>query len=70
MLGLAWLGLAFLFDVPGMGFFSLGDVQLTLGEREDGAPAHAWILFFTVEGIQSATDELRGEGSHSGSSRR
>lgn len=54
--------MAFLFDVQGMGFFSLGDVRLTLGEREDGAPAHAWILYFTVEGIQSDTDELRGRG--------
>ena len=56
------LGAALLFDVPGMRFFSLGDVRLMLGRREDSSPAGASILYFTVEHIQSATDELSGRG--------
>ena len=56
------LGMAFLFDVPGMGFFSLGDVRLMLGEREEGAPAHGSILYYGVENIRSATDELKARG--------
>ena len=56
------LGMAFLFEVPGMGFFSLGDIRLMLGEREEGAAQQGSILYFSVEDIVGAADELKGRG--------
>jgi methylmalonyl-CoA/ethylmalonyl-CoA epimerase len=56
------LGMVFLFEVPSMAFFSLGDVRLMLGERLDGAPDNASILYYGVEEIQSATEELTNRG--------
>ena len=56
------LGMAFLFDVPGMAFFSLGDIRLMLGERQEGAPSQGSILYYEVDDIRAATEELRGRG--------
>lgn len=52
------LGMSFLFEVPGMAFFSLGDVRLMLGERHEGASGPGSILYYRVENIEAATLEL------------
>lgn len=56
------LGMAFLFEVPRMAFFDLGDVRLMLGEREGGDDAPGSILYYEVDDIQEARARLHGRG--------
>jgi len=57
------LGLPFLFGAPGMAFFKAGDVRLMLGTPEGaGGPAFSSLLYFRVEDIRAAHDELGKRG--------
>lgn len=57
------LGLAFLFEVPGLAFFDCGGVRLMLAPPESPADAHpASILYYKVEDIDAAYDTLRQRG--------
>jgi len=48
------------FDPPGLAFFDLGDgTRLLLDANENVTPS---ILYFAVDDIQAAADELRGKG--------
>jgi predicted enzyme related to lactoylglutathione lyase len=57
------LGLPFLFEAPGMAFFKAGDVRLMLGTPEgaDG-PSFSSLLYFRVEDIRAACEELGRRG--------
>lgn len=49
------LGMAFLFEVPGMAFFDCGGVRLMLGVPEDpGIAPTGTILYYKVDDIQGA----------------
>ena len=58
------LGMVFLFEVPRMAFFDLSGIRLMLGEREgEGEPEHPGsILYYDVEDLSSAHEELVGRG--------
>ena len=54
------LGMKFLFEAPGMGFFDCAGVRLLLALPEDKAEDHpSSILYFKVDDIQTATASLR-----------
>lgn len=57
------LGVPSLFEAPGMAFFQAGDVRLMLGLPEgDGGARFSSILYFRVDDIQGACDELQKRG--------
>lgn len=56
------LGMRFLFEVPRMAFFGLGDVRLMLGERERDDDCPGSILYYRVDDIQAATGRLHDRG--------
>ena len=57
------LGMAFLFEVPGMAFFDCGGVRLMLGAPEDASAAPtATILYYKVDDIQGAFAFLEARG--------
>lgn len=57
------LGMAFLFRVPRMAFFDLGDVRLMLGEGEEEGPATPGsLLYYRVSDIQEAHGVLESRG--------
>jgi methylmalonyl-CoA/ethylmalonyl-CoA epimerase len=57
------LGLAFLFEAPGLAFFQAGSVRLMLSRAEDPEFDHpASILYFNVEDILEAHRTLTGKG--------
>ena len=54
------LGMKFLFEAPGMGFFDCAGVRLLLALPEDEAEDHpSSILYFKVDNIQTDTASLR-----------
>lgn len=54
------LGMKFLFDVPGMGFFDCAGVRLLLALPETDSDRHpSSVLYFKVDDIHSATASLR-----------
>jgi len=54
------LGMKFLFEAPGMGFFDCAGVRLLLALPEDEAEDHpSSILYFKVDDIQADTASLR-----------
>ena len=57
------LGLEFLFDAPGMGFFSCGGVRLMLAKPEKKEFDHpASIIYYRVDDIVDACKALRDKG--------
>ena len=57
------LGMAFLFEVPGMAFFDCGGVRLMLGVPEDASAAPTGtILYYRVDDIKGAFASLEGRG--------
>ncbi|HBY60513.1 MAG TPA: glyoxalase [Solibacterales bacterium] len=58
------LGLPYLFGAPNMAFFRLGGVRLMLAGDEggDGERCHASILYFKVNDIAAAHEELSRRG--------
>lgn len=56
------LGMRFLFEVPRMAFFGLGDVRLMLGEREGEDHGPGSILYYEVDDIQEARRRLHDRG--------
>lgn len=57
------LGIPFLFRVPGMAFLDCGGIRLMLALPEDDEFDHpSSVLYFEVEGIERAHDQLRAEG--------
>lgn len=57
------LGMRFLFDAPGMGFFDCGGVRLMLAKPETPEFDHpASLLYYAVEDIGAARDELVRRG--------
>lgn len=57
------LGLKFLFQVPGMGFFDCAGVRLMLSVSERPAESYSSILYFRVPDIQDAFQTLTGRGA-------
>src|SRR5687767_12293165 len=56
------LGMAFLFEVPGMAFFDCGGVRLMLGVPEDASVAKsATILYYKVDDIHAAFASLESQ---------
>jgi methylmalonyl-CoA/ethylmalonyl-CoA epimerase len=56
------LGMAFLFQAPGLAFFQAGEVRLMLGLPETDSQKFSSIVYFRVEDIESAYRELKGRG--------
>lgn len=57
------LGVPALFEAPGMAFFQAGDVRLMLGTSEGAEGASfSSLVYFRVEDIQSAYEELQKRG--------
>lgn len=57
------LGLPFLFDAPGMSFFSCGSVRLMLATPEKEEFDHpSSILYYRVEDMTAACETLRARG--------
>ncbi|HTU33591.1 MAG TPA: VOC family protein [Candidatus Acidoferrum sp.] len=56
------LGLKFLFRVPNLAFFDCAGIRLMLGLPETNGETFRPILYFKVDDIQSATDELERRG--------
>jgi methylmalonyl-CoA/ethylmalonyl-CoA epimerase len=57
------LGLPHLFDAPpGLVFFQCGDTRLMLSQPEGPETAGNSILYYGVEDVQSAYDEMRSKG--------
>jgi len=57
------LGVPVLFEAPGMAFFQAGDVRLMLGTAEgEDAPVFSSLVYFRVEDIQPAYEELQKRG--------
>ncbi len=56
------LGLSFLFRVPNLAFFDCAGTRLMLGLPEANGESFHSILYFRVEDIQSATNELERRG--------
>jgi predicted enzyme related to lactoylglutathione lyase len=53
------LGIPFLFQAPGLAFFQAGEVRLMLGLPESDAQKFSSIVYFRVEDIESAYQELK-----------
>ncbi len=57
------LGMEFLFDAPGMGFFSCGGVRLMLAKPEKEEFDHpASIIYYRVPDMNEACETLRARG--------
>ena len=56
------LGLKFLFRVPNLAFFDCAGIRLMLGLPEANGEAFHPILYFRVDDIQKAADELTRRG--------
>jgi methylmalonyl-CoA/ethylmalonyl-CoA epimerase len=57
------LGMDFLFEVPSMAFFKVGNVRLMLGLPEKPEFDHpASVIYYAVENIQQAHKDLSGNG--------
>ena len=56
------LGIPFLFQAPGMVFFQTGEVRLMLGLPENDSQKFSSIVYFRVEDIESAYQELKARG--------
>lgn len=57
------LGMKFLFEAPGLGFFDCGGVRLMLGRAETDEFDHPTsILYYRVDDIESACAALRAKG--------
>jgi methylmalonyl-CoA/ethylmalonyl-CoA epimerase len=56
------LGVRFLFQAPNMAFFDCGGVRLLLGLPEANQETFRSIIYFKVDEIQSATNELKSRG--------
>ena len=59
------LGLMYLFSAPNMAFFDCGGVRLMLGLTDkEGLAAHSSILYFKVDDIRAAHQELANKSVH------
>jgi len=56
------LGVPFLFEAPGMAFFQAGDTRLMLGLPENEKQNFASVLYFRVDDINAAYNDLKGKG--------
>ncbi len=56
------LGLAFLFEFPGMAFFDCGGVRLYLAAADKPEFDHTSILYYKVADIHAAAAALEGRG--------
>jgi methylmalonyl-CoA/ethylmalonyl-CoA epimerase len=57
------LGLAHLFDAPpGLSFFRCGETRLMLSRPEGPESAGSSILYYGVEDVEAAWEELRAKG--------
>jgi methylmalonyl-CoA/ethylmalonyl-CoA epimerase len=57
------LGLSHLFDAPpGLAFFQAGDTRLMLSQGEAGEPDRRTILYYGVEDVAAAHQEMAGAG--------
>ena len=56
------LGVPMLFEAPGMAFFQAGDVRLMLGTAEEPGTSFSSIVYYRVEDIQAAYEELQRRG--------
>ena len=57
------LGLPHLFDAPpGLSFFQCGETRLMLSRPEGSAPAGSSILYYGVDDVAAAHDEMLGKG--------
>jgi len=56
------LGMKFLFQFPGMAFFDCGGVRLYLAREESSEPIGTSVLYYKVESIQAACEELKARG--------
>ncbi len=56
------LGLEFLFQYPGLGFFDCGGVRLMLSRPEGGRESCGSVLYFRVPDIDAAFQSLAGRG--------
>ena len=57
------LGMKFLFQVPGIGFFDCGGVRLMLSGSEKPGETYASILYFKVPDIRQAHQALTARGT-------
>jgi predicted enzyme related to lactoylglutathione lyase len=56
------LGVPFLFEAPGMVFFQAGEVRLMLGLPEKKTGEHSSIIYFKVDDMAAAYQELSRRG--------
>jgi methylmalonyl-CoA/ethylmalonyl-CoA epimerase len=57
------LGLRHLFDAPpGLSFFQCGETRLMLSRPEGPEPGGSSILYYGVEDVAAAYDEMEGKG--------
>ena len=56
------LGIRFLFRAPNMAFFDCGGVRLMMGPSEEPAQSFSSIIYFKVDDIQAAAEELKSRG--------
>ena len=56
------LGMKFLFQFPGMAFFDCGGVRLYLARKEGPHEIGTSVLYYKVESIHSAFEELKARG--------
>jgi methylmalonyl-CoA/ethylmalonyl-CoA epimerase len=56
------LGMRFLFQAPGMGFFDLGDVRLLLGAPEPGQTFGPVTIYYRVADLDAAVRALEDRG--------
>jgi len=56
------LGIPFLFQAPGLAFFQAGEVRLMLGLPENDSQKFSSIVYFRVDDIESAYQELKTRG--------
>jgi len=58
------LGMKFLFQFPGMAFFDCGGVRLYLARRDTPEQIGTSVLYYKVESIRGAWEELKARGVH------
>ncbi len=56
------LGMAFLFQFPGMAFFDCGGIRLYLFKGDDGQASGTSIIYYRVANIRDAARELEARG--------
>jgi catechol 2,3-dioxygenase-like lactoylglutathione lyase family enzyme len=62
------LGLPFLFEFPGMAFFDCGGVRLYLGIPEDESFRSRPVVYYRVDDVEAACQQITARGGEFGAS--